>query len=191
MSWLDMLIGRAPNTIRRFHATGTSKLPQIVKEGLKPMDPGAHGGIPGTGVYTSVYPDYFHESPGEAVIAIDIPKDAYRQMYRLPHNPETPPSRYGMGTARRLQNDIDYYERFIIDTINDKGRVDIFGQDRLKPEWFTDIVYVGPDYNIYRYKPQSQTKMLNWDMLDMPYSEQRRIRPFDTNDEFLIESSWK
>lgn len=154
------------------------------------MDPGGAGYIPGgTGVYTSVYPDYFHEIPGEAVIAVDIPKDAYRHMYRLPHNPETPPSRYGMGTMQRLQDNIDYCERFIIDTINDKGRVDIFGQDRLKPEWFTDIMYVGPDYNIYRYKPQSQTKMLNWDVLDLPKSEQRR-RPFKTDDEFITRSNW-
>ena len=185
MSWQNKLIRRLPGTIRRFHATDAYKLPSIVKHGLLPSDPRTRlisGTSTGRGVYTDVYPDvYFHEEPGEALIAVDIPKDEYRRMPRLAHNPETPEYRYGMGLAARKvsdQPDIDLYERYIIDTINDKGRVDVFTQDVLKPEWFTDIIYTGPDLNIYRYKPnKSNTKMLNWQTISDDL--------FETSDELL------
>lgn len=145
-----ILLPRKPGTIRRFHVTPVRNLESILKEGLLPSDP-SRGANEGVGVYTSVGPVYWHDVPGEAAIAIDIPKAEYKTMAKLPHNPETPVYRRGMGTTERLKNDIDYFERFIIDTINDKGRVDIFS-DRLRPEWFTDIIYSGPDENIYRFK---------------------------------------
>lgn len=146
----EILLPKLPGTIRRFHVTPVRNLESISKEGLLPSDP-SHGANRGAGVYTSVYPDYWHDVPGQAAIAIDIPKTEYKTLTKLPHNPETPAYRQGMGTTERLKNDIDYYERFIIDTIKDKGRVDIFS-DRLRPEWFTDIVYAGPDANIYRFE---------------------------------------
>ena len=187
MSWRDNLIKRVPGTIRRFHVTSTEKLPSIASQGLLPLDPetvGAPGA--GRGVYTDVHPDiYFHEMPGEALIAVDIPKDEYRRMPRLLHNPETPEYRYGMGlTARQAseQSDIDLWERYMIDTINDKGRVDVFTQDILKPEWFTDIIYTGPDLNIYRYRPnKSNSKMLNWQTL----SDDLFPIDFKTTDELI------
>lgn len=145
-----ILLPRRPGTIRRFHVTPVRNLESISKEGLLPSDP-FRGANKGTGVYTSVDPVYWHNVPGEAAIAIDIPKAEYKTLAKLPHNPETPVYRRGMGTTERLKDDIDYCERFIIDTIKDKGRVDIFS-DRLKPEWFTDIIYSGPDDNIYRFK---------------------------------------
>lgn len=165
MDWFSKLLKRKPNTIRRFHSTNTKNLPEIVSRGLEPRDPGYPGDRSaagsGIGVYTAVHPDYFHEMPGDALIAIDIPKTQYKQMFRLPHNPETPEYRYGMGLAERQNNDIDLYERFIIDTINDKGRVDIFS-DVLSPDWFTDILYTGPDNNIYRYNRQTNTILNDW-----------------------------
>jgi hypothetical protein len=139
-------------------------------------------------VYTDVYPDiYFHEMPGDALIAIDIPKDEYRRMPRLLHNPETPEYRYGMGLKTRQESDIDSWERFMIDTIYDKGRVDVFTQDALDPKWFTDIIYTGPDLNIYRYRPESKTKLLNWHTL----SEDSYPMDFGTTDELIGESALK
>lgn len=180
--WTGFLKPRIPGTIRRFHATNAKNLPSITKHGLKQMDPGTpwNPGA-GEGIYTSVYPDYFHGMPGDAVLAIDIPKYEYKTYPKLPHNPETPEYRYGMGLLARQNNDIDLYERFIIDTINDKGRVDIFQGKPLKPEWFTDIFYVGPDNNIYRYKPESQTKMLDWSSI-IP---EDITKLFKTTDEYI------
>ena len=168
MDWFSKLFNRKPGTIRRFHSTSTDNLSGIVNHGLEPRDPGYPGDKTkagsGIGVYTSVHPDYFHEMPGDALIAIDIPKTQYKQMFRLPHNPETPERRYGMGLTERQNDDIDLYERFIIDTINDKGRVDIFS-DVLSPDWFTDILYVGPDNNIYRYNRQIIPDLVDWHKL--------------------------
>lgn len=188
MSWRTKLLPRTANTIRRFHATNTENLPSIINTGLQPMDP--YRDIPGKGrgVYTDVYPDiYFHEMPGDALIAIDIPKDEYRRMPRLLHNPETPKYRYGMGLEARQASDIDSWERFMMDTIYDKGRVDVFTQDVLNPKWFTDIIYTGPDLNIYRYTPESKTKLLDWHTL----SEDAYPTDFGTADELIGESVLK
>lgn len=186
MDITKFLLPRRPGTIRRFHGTDVSKLPDIYKQGLLPSDPGYGHGV---GVYTSVHPDYFHDHmPRSSVIAVDIPKDYYKTASKLEHNPETPKRRYGMGTNERLLDPVDLYERFIIDTIKDKGRVDIFA-DRLRPEWFTDAAYVGPDKNIYRYSgsvPQ-EFELSNSDWLDIqPGSlEDDLLRKFITNDELL------
>ena len=163
-----MLLKMVPGAIRRFHATPAKNLNSIRESGLLPHNPGGRGG---TGVYTSVYPDYFHEMPGSGLVVIDIPKTEYQALKRLPHNPETPVYRRGMGTTQRLKDNsgTDYCERFIVDTIQDKGRVDIFS-DRLRPEWFTDMVYVGPDNNIYRLgtRAPDMPKDISdtWDRLD-------------------------
>lgn len=193
MPWRTKLLPRRPKTIRRFHVTGTEKLPSIIKQGLLPLGPGTSWAPgQGRGVYTDVLPDiYFNEMPGDALIAVDIPKTDYRRMPRLLHNPETPEYRYGMGlTARHMSEDpdIDLYERYLMDTINDKGRVDVFTQDILKPDWFTDIIYTGPDLNIYRYKPaQSNTEMLDWHALP---STEYPI-DFKTTDEYIGPSNLK
>lgn len=58
----------------------------------------------------------------------------------------------------------------------------------LKPEWFTDIIYTGPDLNIYRYRPnKSNTKMLNWQTL----SNDLFPIDFKTTDELIGTSSSK
>lgn len=162
MDWFSKLFKRKPGTIRRFHGTHTNNLSDIVSRGLEPRDPGyGTSDEPGIGVYTAVHPEYFHEMPGDALITIDIPKTQYRQMFRLPHNPETPEYRYGMGLTERQNTSDDLIDRFIIDTINDKGRVDIFS-DVLSPDWFTDVLYVGPDNNIYRYNRRTIPVLDDW-----------------------------
>lgn len=92
-------------------------------------------------------------------------------------------------TARQAseQSDLDLWERYMIDTINDKGRVDVFTQDVLNPKWFTDIIYTGPDLNIYRYRPESKTKLLNWHTL----LEDSYPIDFGTTDELIGESALK
>jgi hypothetical protein len=93
------LFPRVPNTIRRFHGTSASNIKNIVKDGLSMNKPGVSKNkwlyaLPEyPGVYTTVNPTRPYFSPvadDQALVILDIPKDAYRQLPRQTYNAELP-----------------------------------------------------------------------------------------------------
>ena len=93
------LFPRRPNTIRRFHGTAASNVPDIVKHGLSMNKPGVSNNkwlytLPEyPGVYTTVNPTRPYFMPvadDQALVILDIPKDVYRQLPRQAYNAELP-----------------------------------------------------------------------------------------------------
>lgn len=99
LSMFAKLFPRLPNTIRRFHGTAASNVKDIAKHGLSMNKPGVSDNqwlytLPEyPGVYTTVNPTRPYFSPvanDQALVILDIPKDAYRQLPRQSYNAELP-----------------------------------------------------------------------------------------------------
>lgn len=159
MSWRSMLwdqyIKRVPNTIRRFHATTIDNLPGIFESAelsptAKPnLGARLHERADYPGVYTTVLPTraYFEaESPTDALITLDLPKDWYRTVPRRSHNTELPNPQSarkfiddnldGDDWQRQWQAAFDWHN---IITVPQGGRTDIF----LKPiptDYISDVL---------------------------------------------------
>lgn len=93
------LFPKRPNTIRRFHGTTASAVKDIAEHGLSMNKPGASNNqwlytLPEyAGVYTTVNPTRPYFLPmldDQALVILDIPKDAYRQIPRQSYNTELP-----------------------------------------------------------------------------------------------------
>lgn len=101
MGFKSTLLPPIRGMIRRFHGTKKDFVPQILEEGLKVNPPRFNAGEAikrshpddYDAIYTTVQPNFGYFDPtydNDALVVLDIPKDWYRQVKRLPYNPELP-----------------------------------------------------------------------------------------------------
>lgn len=181
MGVLTRLLPVGRNVIRRYHGTKAEYVDNIAKEGLKvnPPENAQANWAPDVvalpdypGVYTTVNPEwnYFNtESPTDALVVLDLPKDWYKQAARLPYNPELPkpapkPKRWDFDNLNAADEEFyakhgnepgwldspsevlsDYYT---IVPIQQGGRVDIFKQDI--PKEFINEILIPKGDDTYR-----------------------------------------
>lgn len=190
-------VGR--DVIRRYHGTKTKYADNIAKEGLKvnPPEYAKADWAPNVvnlpdypGIYTTVHPEwnYFDaESPSNALVVLDIPKDWYRQATRLPYNPEWPkpaPKLKRWDAETLDMADEAYYAKhgdepgwhdfpsqvledyYTIVPIQQGGRVDIFKQDI--PKEFINEIFIPKGDDTYKtiIKPNRNIDWWNFDFFD-------------------------
>lgn len=143
---IDMFPYIAKN-VRRYHYTTRDRVRPILEQGLKVM-PGEglsrYGGqqmlskSEYPAVYTSVWPDSYYRArkdDNEALLVIDIPNDAYRQMPRRVRNVEL--DRYDMENPEDRRFVMKYARDLL--PVQQGGRADLF-EESIPPEYIRGVI---------------------------------------------------